>query len=189
MYLTKFLLVLTLLSCTTFANEEHEKAEGAAPVNEAYSGKQDQSWEAVQAEVGALKAKLDAQAIVVQNLIAEKENLKGEALSEKIDQIKKEHLKYEKLVFDYNVKNEEFLTRYPERGLKEKRIYKRVKTKSLSSFEDDVTLRGRMNKLHNKVLRQYPQAFKGEKNKNESTGADKSKSKSGDVTEAIKFDK
>jgi hypothetical protein len=185
----KVLFFVCLLSLAHLKASEGEGATEAGSAQE-YSGKQDQKWEAVQTELTALKGKMEQQATLVQNLVAEKNNLKGEALREKLEQIKKEHQKYETLVYDYNQKNEEFLTRYPERGLKEKRVYKRVKMKSLDSFEDDVTLRGRMNKLHNKVLRQYPRAFAGEKNKKESTAASGTATiTSGDVTNAIKLKK
>ena len=141
-------------------------------------------------ELTALRGKMEAQEAVVKNLIAEKDSMRGSALKEKLEQIKKEHRKYENLVFEYNSKNQEFLTRYPERGLKEKRVYKRVKMKSLDSFEDDVTLRGRMNKLHKKVVKQYPRAFADEKNKKESTTpSETAKPASDDVTDAIKFKK
>lgn len=183
-----FFLFVVGLSTLTFANEKVEEVASAAEI---YSGKQDQSWEHVQGEVVALKGKLDAQASVVQALVSEKMNLKGDALNAKIEDIKKEHVKYEKLVVEYNKKNEEFLTRYPERGLKAKRVYKRLKIKSLVAFEDDVTLSGRMNKLHKKVLQQYPKAFKEEeKNKNESTSGSENENKSSeDVTTPIYFKK
>lgn len=181
-----FIFVLSLSSLS----KAQDKAGDANLPQEVYSGKQDQSWEIVQGDVMALKGKLDAQATVVQALISEKTNLKGDALSAKIADIKKEHLRYEKLVLDYNLKNEEFLTRYPERGLKAKRVYKRVKIKSLDAFEDDVTTRGRMNKLHNKVLQQYPRAFKVEKTPNESTSTDENlKNPAQDVTNPIQFRK
>lgn len=181
-----FLFLILALPFVAFAQHSSENA----PEQQSYSGKQDQKWEAVQAEVMALKGKMEMQATVVQNLIAEKDSLTGDKLQQKLDQIKTEHKKYERLVVDYNSKNEEFMTRYPERGLKEKRIYKRAKVKSLDSFEDDVTVRGRMNKLHKKVLRQYPRAFKDEKNKKESTvTSEPSNSASDDVTNAIKVKK
>jgi len=161
MFFPKILFLIVISFFSARANEGGESSE--APQSQVYSGKQDQKWEVVQTELMALKGKMEQQATLVRNLIAEKSNLSGESLQQKMEQIKKEHQKYETLVYDYNQKNDEFLTRYPERGLKEKRIYKRVKMKSLDSFEDDVTLRGRMNKLHNKVLHQYPRAFAGEK--------------------------
>ena len=186
MFYLKLVLILSVFGSFALANEGKE--EGAAPVNEVYSGKQDQNWEAVQTNLAAAKAKLDAQSTVVQNLIIEKNALKGEALNEKIAEIKIQHQKYEKMVFDYNKLNDDFLTKYPERGLKEKRIYKRAKMKSLDSFEDDVTLRGKINKLHRKILTQYPKAFEG---KNKNTGGNVSGTQKADdnVTEPILYKK
>jgi len=183
----KFLIFIPAL---VSANNGEASAKEGAPSEQLYSGKQDQNWELVQAEVTALKGKMEMQSTLVQNLIAEKNSLTGQPLQQKMDQIKSEHQKYERLVVEYNAKNEEFVTRYPERGLKEKRVYKRAKIKSLDSFEDDVTVRGRMNKLHNKVLKQYPRAFTEEKNKKESSvSSEPGKSASDDVTNAIKIKK
>ena len=57
--------------------------------------------------------------------------------------------------------------------------------KSLDSFEDDVTLRGRMNKLHKKVLKQYPNASKSLENNNESNSKTKKPKKRLKTNEAI----
>ncbi len=138
------------------ANEGKSSPEGAAANNQAYSGKQDQNWEVVQTELAALKTKLDAQSVTVQSLIEQKAQLKGEALMMLVEDIKKQHQKYEGLVLDYNKKNDEFLTRYPERGLKEKRVYKRVKIKSLHGFEAELTTKDHLQRVHNKILNQYP---------------------------------
>ncbi len=187
MFYLKLIFSVSLFCSAVFAVEGKEEA---AATNETYSGKQDQNWETVQTNLAAVKAKLDTQASVVQTLILEKNSLKGEALSEKIGEIKKEHQKYEQMVFDYNKLNDEFLTKYPERGLKEKRIYKRAKMKSLDSFEDDVTLRGKVNRLHRKILNQYPKAFDS-KNKNQnSAGVVSGTQKTDDnVTEPILYKK
>lgn len=155
-YLKLIILLIGLLSLRALANEHEESREGAAPANENYSGKQDQHWEVVQTELGALKSKVDAQAVVVEGLMAQKSQVKGDELSALAENIKLQHRKYEDLVLDYNKKNDEFLTRYPERGLKEKRVYKRVKMKSLNNFEADVSMKARMRRLHDKVLKQYP---------------------------------
>jgi leucyl aminopeptidase (aminopeptidase T) len=182
------LLVMILCTVLTTVAEEGKKKEGA--VAETYSGKQDQSWEVVQSELAALKTKMDVQFVLVNNLVAEKSNLKGEELSAKMAEVKKQHQKYEQLVVEYNKKNDEFMTRYPERGLKEKRIYKRVKIKSLDSFEDDFTFRGRMNKLHKKVLSQYPKSSGQNQNNNKSnTNADSADEPQNNVTDQIQFKK
>lgn len=190
MLFPKFIFGLFFLFSLAVQANEGEEEKGTSTQQQSYSGKQDQKWEAVLAEVTALKGKMENQATIVQNLITEKSSLTGKPLQEKMEQIKFEHQKYERFVFEYNSKNEEFLTRYPDRGLKEKRVYRRVKMKSLDSFEDDVTIRGRMNKLHNKVLKQYPKAFSEDKNKKESSAStEASKSASDDVTNSIKLKK
>lgn len=188
MFLRSFSMAIVLTFAASFALSQEQKPESAAP--EKYSGKQDQSWEIVQNELAASKTKMDAQFAVVNNLIAEKSNLKGEELTAKMADIKKQHQKYEQMVVEYNKKNDEFLTRYPERGLKEKRIYKRVKIKSLESFEDDFTFRGRMNKLHKKVLSQYPKSSGADQNNNKSnTKADNAGESQKNVTDQIQFKK
>lgn len=133
---------------------EPTTAESAAALTE-YSGKQNREWEQAQAKLGAAKGRMDAQMSVVQNLIMAKSGLKGKELSDKIEELKREHLKLRKSIDDYNELNEEFLTRFPERGRKESRLYKRVKSKSLKAYEEDFTVHGSVNKLHNKILKQY----------------------------------
>ena len=187
MFFRSFLIIFPLLINVVFAQEKKQNQEN---VYEVYSGKQDQNWEVVQQELAASKAKLDTQAVLVQNLISEKNKLKGEALTLKIEEIKIEHHKYEKMVFDYNKLNEEYLTKYPERGLKEKRIYKRVKIKSLDSFEDDISIRGKMNKLHKKIKRQYPKVFADKKlNSIETKSTSATETSKDNVTQPIKFKK
>ena len=181
------MLVSAFIYSPSIFAEDSEKAAGA---NESFSGKQDQSWEKVQNELAALKTKVDAQSALVNSLIEQKSNLRGEQLSAHLADIKKQHQKYGQLVLEYNKKNEEFLTRYPERGLKEKRTYKRVKIKTLESFEDDHTFRGRMNKLHKKVLSQYPKSSGADQNNNKSNKpAEESGESQKSVTDPIQLKK
>ena len=191
MFLFKFCLVLLLTGTSFFLNRDFayasDKKENSTP--EIYSGKQDQNWEVVQNELIALKAKLDAQHALVNTLIAEKSNLSGEALSAKVEDVKKQHLKYEQLVVEYNKKNEEFLTRYPERGLKVKRLYKRVKLKSIQAFEDEHSYRGKLNRLHKKVIAQYPNAIVSSSDKSKVGSTDESEAKPKDVTDQIQLKK
>ena len=134
-------LILFLSLALSVSAEEH----GAAEAN--YSGKQDQSWELIQAKLAALKTKMDSQTILVNNLVAEKAALNNsQEVAKKAEELKTQHHKLEELVSDYNKLNDEYLTKFPERGLKEKRVYQRVKLKTLDSFEDDFTLRGKLNK-------------------------------------------
>ena len=187
------LIVVTLLCCNAMAEGggEESSKKGEAAANEHYSGKQDSDWEAIQQKLSAAKGKIDAQASVVQALIMDKDHLKGEELALKIEEIKKQHQKYLEMVSDYNKQNDDFLNRYPERGIKEKRVYKRVKMKSLDAFEDDVSVRGKMNKLHKKILKQYPRAVQaGEGKEKEKTAPTQSPSNgAADVTAPIEIKK
>lgn len=190
--LKSIVILIAFFSLPILASEEHEEShEGAASVSQNYSGKQDQQWEVVQTELGALKSKVDAQAATVEGLMAQKSMLKGEELSALVENIKKQHQKYEDLVLDYNKKNDEFLTRYPERGLKEKRVYKRVKMKSLNSFEADVSMKARMRRLHDKVLKQYPGVVDTQRSGSPNSHAQSTDTQSTqkDVTEPIKLKK
>lgn len=139
------------------ANEHAEPAEGAA-VSPAYSGKQSQEWEKIQNQLGALKTKVDAQETVVQGLIEQKSALRGQALTDKVEELKTQYAKLRKLTDDYNELHEEYLTRFPERGLKEPRVYTRARAKSLQSYEDDQSLSGRVRSVHRKILKQYPKS-------------------------------
>lgn len=131
-----------------------------------YSGKQNSDWEKTQADLGTVRGKLDSQETLVGSLIVGKSQLSGEALALKMEELKKEYRKLEKLTDEYNKLNLEYLTKFPERGTKEKRIYKRIKPKSLQALEEDLTVQGRVNRLQNKILNQYPNANAIGKKKN-----------------------
>lgn len=160
MYLLKALLLLALATASSVLALANEGAATEAPENFNYSGKQDQSWEVIQTKLGALKTKVDAQTSVINALVVKKASMaSGEENARKNEELKIQHAKLESMVKEYNELNDEYLTRFPERGVKEKRVYQRIKLKTLDSFEDDFTLRGKLNKLHGKVLKQYPSAI------------------------------
>lgn len=157
--LTIFLIIFTLVSYSF--GEDHGGSEAKGEKGEAkvekkdFSGKQSLEWEKVQTKLGAMKGKLDAQLSLVESLVSNKEQLKGEALAVKMQDLKKEHLKLQKMIEEYNQLNLEFLTKYPERGIKESRLYNRVKSKSLKSYEKEMTVAGQLQRLHTKILSQY----------------------------------
>ncbi len=157
--------------------------------NKEYSGKQNQDWEKVQAQLGTIKGKLDTQEALIKTLIGEKLHLEGAARNLKMEELKKEHQKLEKLIEDYNRLNQEYQTKFPERGLKEKRIYNRMKVKTLTAYEEDLSLQGKVFKLHNKVLSQYPKSRKKINKKNESHSSPKTQeaevNKSPDITDKL----
>lgn len=156
MHWRSYLLLCTslFLMAPSFAQEE----PNSAYLNKDYSGKQSGEWEKIQLELGTRKGKLEAQITLVKNLIESKNSLKGEALDLKLGELKSEYQKLRKYTEDYNRMNQEYLTKFPERGTKVHRTYKRVKMKSLQALENEMTVQGRVNRLHSKILTQYPKS-------------------------------
>lgn len=186
--------LLSLMGSISFASEA---ASTEAVEVKPYSGHQTQDWEKVQGRLTTLKAKVDAQEVLVKNLAAEKTKLQGQALVTKVEELKKEYATLRTVTAEYNQLNEEYLTKYPERGLKEKRIYPRIETKSLDAYENDMSVSGRVNRVHKKILQKYSRS-KQEKAatpsevKEESTSSGESKNTqsaepSGAVTDPIHY--
>ncbi|AGH94665.1 hypothetical protein [Pseudobdellovibrio exovorus] len=145
---------LLMLAVISQANEAPKAGAPDAQV-EQYSGSQNQEWEKVQGRLSALKTKVDAQEALVKSLAADKVQLQGQALVSKVEELKKEYATLRDLTAEYNKLNEEYLTKYPERGLKEKRVYPRVEAKPLSAYENDTSLNGQVNRVHKKILQKY----------------------------------
>lgn len=154
-------------------SQEHEKAANAAAEAEAsgqlqkdYSGKQDLAWEKVQTQLAAIKAKLDLQESLIRKLTADKTQYTGKNSAAKIEELKKEHQELGRLTEEYTRLNLEYQTKFPERGIKESRLYKRVKSKSSEGYEEDESIQGRIDRLHTKILNQYSSTNNKLKNKN-----------------------
>lgn len=148
---------LVFLSVLLRAEEKKEdpKDQKAALLKKDYSGKQGFEWEKAQAEVIAIKAKLEVQISTINAMMDEKNKLKGQALSDKIDQLKMEHEKLKVLMSDYNKLNSEFLTKYPERGIKDVRLYKRSQSKTQKKSDTEMSVGEKVNLVHQKILKQY----------------------------------
>ena len=173
-----------------------EAQSGQTIVNKSYSGKQSLEWEKIQTKLGALKGKLDAQMNLVEALTANSPDAKDVNSAIKLQDLKREHLKLQKMIVDYNELNIAFLTKYPERGIKESRIYNRVKSKALQLNEKDETLDARAKRLHAKIMSQYSQpSLKNSSNNKKSQGVSKKNSEEvqktdkNDVTDQIIFEK
>lgn len=151
------LIVMFVFPTLSLGEEKKEdpKDQKAALLKKEYSGKQDFEWEKAQAEVIAVKAKLEAQIVTINGLMEEKNKLKGQALSDKIEQLKTEHTKLKVLMADYNKLNAEFLTKYPERGIKDVRLYKRTQAQGQKKSEKDLSVGEKVNIVHQKILKQY----------------------------------
>ncbi|MEQ1723409.1 MAG: hypothetical protein ABL930_09555 [Pseudobdellovibrio sp.] len=184
-FITSLFLVL-FSTITSFAQTSEEAIDNN---DKEYSGKQNQDWEKIQTKLGTMKSKLETQENIIKALIAEKLNLNGEALAVKMEQLKSEHYKFEKMVDEYNELNLQYLTKFPERGIKEKRIYTRMKSKSLQAFEDDQTLQGRVNKLQSKILTQYPKSTEQLKKKKKKPSDKSLDAKKNSIEPEVKKDK
>lgn len=154
MYLIRALpLVLMLaLSSSNLAQAETESAEAEKP----YSGKQSSEWTEVQKKLSDYKSKLQAQDALVKSLISEKTKASVSSQRIKSKEIQLEHRKLKEMTEEYNRLSSEYDTKFPEKGVKENRIYKRTDVKSIEGIENELTAEGRLNKLHMRVLQQYP---------------------------------
>lgn len=137
----------------------HAGAAGASAADAVYSGKQSQQWSEIQTKLAALKAKLDVQEALVKKLNIEKNHLTGDDLISKMEELKNQHAKWLALNEEYRKISSDFETKFPEKGVSEKRIYKRleqnhVKPNTLNS--KDLSLSVQLDQLQNKVVSQYP---------------------------------
>jgi len=170
------------------ANEgggEHGGGGAAPAATEAsahYSGKQSQAWSEIQTKLAALKAKVEAQEAVVKSLISSSHSTSGAGHGESqapaagghggggavvptvsgsvVELLRVEHQKWQQLVEEYNQLNHEYETKFPEKGIKESRVYQRLESSDLETFEKQMTVDEKINESHQKIIKQYPRAFK-----------------------------
>lgn len=172
MYLRNFYLiaVVFLFSVTTFAQADSEKKSDKTPAELAleqnYSGSQSEDWSKAQNDLSSSKQKLINEEIKLNNLknaVANKEKMTAaEALE--INTTEKNVKKYQQ---EYNQMNNHYLSRYPERGLQQKRKYTRPsndevladsqkhRKKNPSVEEKPQTLENQLNTLKTKINNQY----------------------------------
>lgn len=172
MYLRNFYLiaVVFLFSVTTFAQADSEKKSDKTPAELAleqnYSGSQSEDWSKAQNDLSSSKQKLINEEIKLNNLknaVANKEKMTtAEALE--INTTEKNVKKYQQ---EYNQMNSHYLSRYPERGLQQKRKYMRPsndevladsqknRKKNPSVEEKPQTLENQLNILKTKINNQY----------------------------------
>lgn len=109
-------------------------------------------WVEIQSRLQVLKAKLGAKEKTVRELIAAKHKSPDR---ESFEHLKKEHAELKQLAEEYERQRNVLRYRYPEKGLKDDRKYQRMEVKSLSDMEDQVGMQAVLQKVQNKVLRQY----------------------------------
>jgi hypothetical protein len=184
MYSLKIVLFVLFSASVLWANEEPKKEAK----QEDFSGYQDDQWIKLQSNIGALKTKLDAQQVIVDQLILAKKTTNS-ATPEQIEKLKQEHEKLKELTVSYNAQLKNFETRYPEKGLDFKRKYKRKKSLSLEQMESTLTLEGRVKKLNKTIYNQYgyknPQAEQTKEEKKQQSESKKGETKGSEVTDKL----
>lgn len=197
-----FFAIVSVNASAQKQNADEQKAAEELK-NKNFSGKQNLEWEKIQTKLGALKGKLDSQENVVKAMLSEKNSLAGEDQQKRLELLKEEHARYKKMLEEYNELNNEFLTKFPEKGIKELRLYSRQKSKTLESLGREITVQERAEILHEKIMKQYPSTnrIKGKGSNKDSdssntktetkskTEESEAKAVSRDVTDSILFSK
>lgn len=184
-------LFLMTSAVSLYAKEGAEGGETPASQNKDYSGSQSDEWEKVQTDLTARRGKIEVQESAIKTLLQQKVGLKGEQLSTKVEELKKEHAKLEQMTSEYNKLEEQYETRFPERGLKEPRIYVRRSIKSLETMEGELSLDDRVKRVQSKVLSQYTRSKKKKKTSiiTQASSEDQTEKKQPDVTDPIIYQK
>ncbi|MBC7465572.1 MAG: hypothetical protein H7256_06225 [Bdellovibrio sp.] len=170
------LSVSSLASLPAFANEHGEAKPAAAEGGHGgaasaagelkYSGRQTDEWLKVQADLTALKGKVETQKGLVEGLIMAKAHGGGHTTSEESETLKKEHENLLRMIEQYNALTTSFQNRFPEKGAAIGRVYKRIDSDSVETIEATMTAEGRMRQLNKKIKNQYEKV--SEKKKPES---------------------
>lgn len=181
----------------TGQHSEAPPAAGAGPQEKGFSGQQNEKWIEVQKSLLDLKIKVDAQKIIVADLLKSKKSHEAKISQEEIALLKKEHERLQSLTNSYNEMLADFQFRFPEKGLESGRKYIRLENQTIEEMENAPTIQGRLKKLNKKIKKQYQEEAAPEQNsshksphKNQKTPVgskvtDTEKSNSPDVTEQI----
>lgn len=154
-------ILITIFIVSVFAQEESEKKmplkKDSAKVDETkiYSGKQNEEWLTVQNQLTTLKGRVGNQKKLVENLILQKESVKGAQQTAVIDELKKAHLELIRLIGQYNETSTTFETKFPEKGGSLGRVYKRLDPANIDAMENKMTLEGRLQKLDRTIKNKY----------------------------------
>ena len=134
---------------------EAPSASEAGPREKDFSGQQNEKWVDVQKSLLELKIKVEAQKVLVADLLKTKKDNEGKISQNEIELLKKEHEKLQSLTQNYNQLLADFQFRFPEKGLEAGRKYIRLENQSLEEMENSPTLQGRLKKLTKKIKKQY----------------------------------
>lgn len=113
-------------------------------------------WAEIQNRLQTLRAKVTAKEKIVRELIRDKQNEKDARKSvEIVENLKREHREFEAAAEEYEQQRNLLKYRFPEKGLKEERRYRRVDVRSLDEMETQMSMEGQLKKSLGKVRQQY----------------------------------
>jgi hypothetical protein len=195
---TGFIISLIFFSSLLVNAQHGETTPTAGGTQEKeFSGQQNEKWIAVQKSLLDLKIKVDAQKIIVSDLLKSKKSNEAKISQDEIALLKKEHERLQSLTNDYNEMLADFQFRFPEKGLESGRKYIRLENQTIEEMENAPTIQGRLKKLNKKIKKQYQEeaavenaghsnlVHKNQKTPLGSKATDAEKSNSSDVTEQI----
>ena len=156
-----FTVIILIIVVDVQAQEEAKPTKDnkasvpAEPVEKDYSGHQTEEWMAVQTQLTTMKGKVENQKKLVESLIQQKEIATGAEQAEKIEELKKAHLEYIRVIESYNQISTTFQTKYPEKGGTIGRVYKRIDPANIESLKNKMSAEGRLQKLNKTIEKQY----------------------------------
>lgn len=139
---------LLIAACAGIARAEEEAAaakSGGLP-----------EWVQIQGRLQTLKAKIQAKEKVVTDLIAAKAKEKDPQKSREIvKSLTTEHRDLQTSVEEYEQQRNLLKYRFPEKGMRDDRSYRRLEARSIEEMETQVGLDGALLKTVNRIREQY----------------------------------
>ncbi len=158
MYWGKIFLGFYLVASLSHAQDKTGAPSDPSAKITTFSGKQSEEWMSVQNQLVIAKGKVENQQKLVENLIQQKQSLKGTELTAKIENLKEAHIELIRLINHYNTLNSDFETKFPEKGAAVGRVYKRIDPTNIEVIQNKMTLEGRLKRLNAKIRKQYPKS-------------------------------
>jgi hypothetical protein len=171
----KTFFLICILSVNLFAKEsppadDHSKDKGGAgkPVDRGLP-----PWFHTETRLGELIAKVKAKEEALEKAILAKKNLKDDSTEAKaaVELIVKDHKELMDLIEEYNKNLNLLKYRFPERGLKTQRNYKKKEVKSLEQMENTVGLEGTLQRNMKRLRQQFGDSSKEQKRGVATSGA------------------
>lgn len=147
--------------------ETKEVAGEQKPV-ENYSGRQTQEWVELLNQLNGSKAKMEAQKKVVDELLLTKQKTTDVVKTQEvIKKLTEEHKKLNEYILEYESTRNKLRYRYPEKGIKELRVYERAETRSLNDYENSFSVEAKLTHAVEKMRKKYDRQSDSDKAKQE----------------------